>query len=86
LQLSEAKLNNQTKPKKMKTETQTVLNHKNWTGMTLTELVEAGRVIPSDTKTVWEFVKAALGEPKDMEEFKVLKSIASEVQGAFGLI
>lgn len=70
----------------MKTEIAAVLNHKNWTGMTIIELVEAGRVIPSDSKTIWEFVKSALGEPKDMEEFKILKSIASEVQGAFGLI
>jgi len=65
---------------------ETVLNHKNWTGLTLTELVEAGRVIPSDTKTIWEFVKAALGEPKDIEEFKAFKGIQSEVQGAFSLI
>ena len=70
----------------MKTETKMVLNHKNWTNMTLQDLVEAGRVIPSDSKTIWEFVKAALGEPKDMEEFKAFKGIQSDVQGAFGLI
>lgn len=64
----------------------TVLKHKNWTGLTLKELVEAGRVIPSDTKTIWDFVKAALGEPKDMEEYKAFKVIQSDVQGAFGLI
>ena len=66
--------------------TKAVLNHKNWTGLTLTELVEAGRVIPSDTKTIWEFVKAALGEPKDIEEYRAFKVIENDVQNYFGLI
>jgi hypothetical protein len=48
------------------------------------ELVEAGRVFPSDSKTIWEFVKSALGEPKDMGEFKSFKVIQDEVQGALG--
>jgi len=66
--------------------TEIVLNQKNWTGLNLRELVEAGRVIPSDSKIIWEFVKSALGEPKDMNEFKAFKIIQDEVQGAFGLI
>jgi hypothetical protein len=66
--------------------TEIVLNHKNWTGLNLKELVDAGRVIPSDSKTIWEFVKSALGEPKDMNEFKAFKIIQDQVQGSFGLI
>jgi hypothetical protein len=66
--------------------TKIVLNHKNWTGLNLRELIEAGRVNPSDSKTIWEFVKSALGEPKDMGEFKAFKIIQDEVQGIFGLI
>jgi hypothetical protein len=66
--------------------TEIVLNHKNWTGLTLTELVEAGRVIPSDSDAIWSFVKAALGDPQNLEEYKAFKVIQDDVQGAFGLI
>ena len=56
-----------------------VLNHKNWTNLTLRDLVESGRVITGDTKAIWEFTKAALGEPTDMEQFKSYKEIAKAV-------
>lgn len=46
-----------------------VLNHKNWTGLSLRELVDAGRIQADDLKVIHEFVKAALGEPRDMDEW-----------------
>ena len=46
-----------------------VLNHKNWTGLTLRELVDAGRIQADNQRVIGDFTKAALGEPKDMNEW-----------------
>ena len=56
-----------------------VLNHKNWTGLTLRELVDAGRIQADDQKVIREFTKAALGEPRDMDEWHEQKEIAALV-------
>ena len=46
-----------------------VLNHKNWTGISLRELVDAGRIQADDKRVIRDFTKAALGEPLDMDEW-----------------
>lgn len=56
-----------------------VLNHKNWTGLTLRELVDAGRIQADDKKVIGEFTKAALGEPLDMDEWHEQKEITALV-------
>lgn len=56
-----------------------VLNHKNWTGLTLRELVDAGRIQADDKKVIGEFTKAALGEPLNMDEWNERREIASLV-------
>lgn len=38
-----------------------VLAHKNWTGHTLAQLIEAGRISRTDRATLRDFVRAALG-------------------------
>ena len=53
-----------------------VLNHQNWTGLSLRELVDAGRIQADDRKVIFEFTKAALGEPLSMDEWKKKKEIA----------
>lgn len=58
---------------------ESILNHKNWTGLTLTELVSTGRISADETKQIWDFTKAALGEPSNMDEFKAMKEIAKMV-------
>ena len=68
----------------MKTENEKVeliLNHKNWTGLSLAELVSTGRISADETKPIWDFTKAALGEPSNMDEFKAMKEIAKLVAG-----
>lgn len=56
-----------------------VLNHKNWTGLSLRELVNAGRIQSDDKKVMGEFTKAALGEPKDMDEWHEQREITALV-------
>lgn len=56
-----------------------VLNHKNWTGLTLRELVDAGRIQADDKKVIGDFTKAALGEPLDMDEWSEQKETSALV-------
>jgi hypothetical protein len=56
-----------------------VLDHKNWTGLSLAELVWAHRISPADYKTIWSFVTAALGEPQNMASWANMKDIQREV-------
>lgn len=56
-----------------------VLNHRNWTGLTLRELVDAGRIQANDQKVIREFTKAALGEPRDMGEWHDQKETSALV-------
>ena len=58
---------------------ETTLEHKNWTGLTLRELVDAGRIQADDKKVIGDFTKAALGEPRDMDEWNERREIASLV-------
>lgn len=62
----------------MKTENEKVeliLNHKNWTGLSLAELVDAGRISPSEQKVIWSFTTAALGDPANMDEWREMRKI-----------
>jgi hypothetical protein len=59
-----------------------VLNHTNWTGMSLHELIAAGRIIPTDKKTIWKFVTAALGEPEDMTQWEEMRRVNALVMDA----
>lgn len=56
-----------------------VLNHKNWTGLSLRELVNAGRIQADDQKVICDFTKVALGEPKDMDEWHEQREITALV-------
>ncbi len=56
-----------------------VLNHKNWTGLSLRELVNAGRIQADSLNVIRDFTKAALGEPKDMDEWHERREILAMV-------
>jgi hypothetical protein len=56
-----------------------VLNHKNWTGLSLRELVDAGRIQADSLNIIRDFTKAALGEPKDMDEWHKQREIPAMV-------
>ena len=53
-----------------------VLNHENWTGLTLRELVDAGRIQEDELKAIRDFTKAALGEPINMDEWNEQREIS----------
>jgi hypothetical protein len=62
----------------MKTENgkaELVLNHRNWTGLSLAELVDAGRISPSEHKVIWSFTAATLGDPADMAEWQEMRKV-----------
>lgn len=62
----------------MKTEdekVESILNHKNWTGLSLAELVDAGRIAPNEQKVIWSFTTAALGDPANMDEWREMRKI-----------
>ena len=50
---------------------QDIIDHKNWTGLTLRELVEAGRI--STFEGVLEFVKAPLDDAVDRAMTRILE-------------
>lgn len=59
-----------------------VLAHKNWTGHTLAKLIDAGRVLRSDKKTLREFVRAALGDAATIEGVRAQILIAEHIANA----
>jgi hypothetical protein len=54
---------------------ESVLNRKNWTGLSLAELVDAGRISPGDHKVIWSFTTATLGDPADMAEWQEMRKV-----------
>jgi hypothetical protein len=47
-----------------------VLHHKNWTGLTLLELIESGRIQKTSKSIIKSFAQSALGEPNNFEEWE----------------
>jgi len=67
---------NQTK--KMDNEQKAILNHRNWTGHTLEQLVTMGRANP-DEKTIAKWADAALGPVNSIPEFLTRQKICKEI-------
>lgn len=63
----------------MSTTAQKTLAFVNWTGLTLAQLIEAGRV--TCPKVILEFVHAA-NPPADLKDFKTNKAAAQEIAAA----
>jgi len=57
--------------------------HPNWTGLTLAELIQAGRISPTDTHTIRKFVQEANEQPttieQAMEQVQAVEQIAATV-------
>lgn len=56
-----------------------VLDYVNWTGHTLAQLINAGRVLRSDKKTIRDFVRAALGDAPTIEGVRAQILIAEYI-------
>jgi hypothetical protein len=54
------------------------LNHSNWTGLTLRQLVEAGRV-GTEPIELLQWVKSVNGSAKDLKQLKEYKTTASVI-------
>ena len=67
------------KPRNLLMKIETVLNHKNWTGLSLMELIHAGRINPSSTEIIMAFVRESLGNAKNMAELMEQKQIAKTI-------
>ena len=56
------------------------LSHKNWTGHSLADLIDAGRVAPK-VESVMGFIRAACGEAPDLEALKTYRQAAQQICG-----
>ena len=53
---------------------------KNWTGLSLGEMLEIGRVSWEDDTTIRDWCKIALGEPVNIAESRLLTDVVSAIQ------
>jgi len=56
-----------------------IISTPNWTGLTLAQLVDAGRIDPTDAPTITQWVKATLGDPRTLDELHNQRALAQEV-------
>ena len=58
-----------------------VLDHKNWTGVTLRELIYLGRVYQKDRPTITAFVREVHGEPTSVDQLTNQRAIVDAIMG-----
>ncbi len=56
-----------------------LLNIKNWTGLTLEQLIYAGRISPTDFPTILQFLTAEMGDVKTVKELQYRKVLAQAI-------
>jgi len=56
-----------------------VLLFKNWTGRTLADLIDAGRIDAADRETIRQFVRAALGNAATVGEIRNQETITEYI-------
>ena len=84
-QASNLRNNNQTKPNQRQMTTKQiesvslVLNHKNWTGVTLRDLIDLGRVYQKDRATITAFVREVHGEPTSIDQLTKQRGIVNAI-------
>jgi hypothetical protein len=61
-----------------------VLNHKNWTGVTLRKLIELGRVYQKDRPTITAFVREVHGEPTSVDQLTKQRAIVNAIMEGEG--
>ena len=62
----------------------TTLTQKNWTGLTLAELIEAGR-IHADSKDIQSWIIQAHGQAKNLDQLKQYKEAAGLIAEKFAI-
>jgi hypothetical protein len=56
-----------------------VLNHKNWTGLSLRELIDLGRVYQKDRPTITAFVREVHGEPTSIDQLTEQRGVVNAI-------
>ena len=56
-----------------------VLNHKNWTGVPLRDLIDLGRVYQKDRATITAFVREVHGEPASVDQLTKQREIVNAI-------
>jgi hypothetical protein len=56
-----------------------VLNHKNWTGLSLRELIDLGRVYQKDRPTITAFVREVHGERNSIDQLTKQREIVNAI-------
>jgi hypothetical protein len=60
------------------------LEHVNWTGLSLLELIDAGRVYP-EPKEILQWIKAACGPAMDLQHLQTMKDAAGIICERFSI-
>lgn len=60
------------------------LNQKNWTGLSLAELIEAGR-IPADSREIQRWIIQANGQAENLDHLKQYKEAANLIAAKFAI-
>ena len=56
-----------------------VLEHSNWTGLSLAFLMRVERISKDDLKAISSFVYACLGDPKSIDEYRVFLMVVKYI-------
>ena len=64
---------------------ETTLEHKNWTGLTLRELIDLGRIYAGDRGSIMAFVKEANGEPKTINALTQYRAAVAGIHSMHGI-
>jgi hypothetical protein len=55
------------------------MEHKNWTGLTLRELIDLGRIYQKDRPTITAFVREVHGEPTSVDQLTKQRAIVNAI-------
>ena len=58
---------------------ESTMEHKNWTGLSLRELIDLGRIYQKDRPTITAFVREVHGEPTSVDQLTMQRAIANAI-------
>jgi hypothetical protein len=64
---------------KQKTMIESTMEHKNWTGLSLRDLIDLGRVYQKDRATITAFVREVHGEPTSIDQLTEQRGIVNAI-------
>ena len=64
---------------KQTTMLEATMEHKNWTGLTLRELIDLGRIYHKDRPTITAFVREVHGEPTSINQLTKQREIVNAI-------